>query len=559
MKNFIKCFIVLVLFSIIPIKSQNSYLDWFLQAGSRSNDIARDVYVDNFGFIYFIAQVSDTTTFPDTTIVTNFSDICLTKMNPLGEVLWIKIIGGNLLDKGLDIKTDINDDIIITGAFSGTVQFGNTTLVSSGFTDVFIAKYNPNGVFQWVIHGAGPDHDEGLCIAIDNLNDIYVGGFFENSLQIGTYNLVSSGTYETLFYTKISSSGNVLWAEQAYTTDYSESSVESICFDGNDIVLTGIFDDTMVFQGDTLFSMDGSEDVFVAKVDITGNKIWLKQAGGDYDDGGRAIISDGTGNLFLAGYFSQTANFGTFQFTSTDSNDDVFISGLDVNGSFTWVKHGSGPGYDYPTSISYNQVNGISVCGITTGGFNIGNLSFSGDATDDIFVTNFSTSGSIAGVLYAGSLGEERVYDIYLDDSNSAFIVGGFIDSIGFGDTLIASQNILDELFIAKINMNNISDVKEIKNDFLPDEFSLSQNYPNPFNPTTKIKYQIPEPSLVILKVYDVLGNELATLVDEYKPIGEHEVEFNASSINHHPPSGIYFYQLKAGSFIKTKKMVLLK
>jgi len=85
--------------------------------------------------------------------------------------------------------------------------------------------------------------------------------------------------------------------------------------------------------------------------------------------------------------------------------------------------------------------------------------------------------------------------------------------------------------------------------------YSLSNNYPNPFNPSTKINYQIPELSFVTLRVYDVLGNEIAALVKGEKPAGSYEVEFNASSI----PSGIYFYKLQAGSFVETKKMVLMK
>ena len=240
MKNFTTCFLILILFSSLTI-AQNSYLDWIIHGGSRSDDVARDVYVDNFGFIYFVSEITDTTLFHDTTLVVNFSDVCLTKLNPAGEIVWIRLMGGTLLDRGLDIKTDDNDDIIVTGFFSGSAQFGNTTLVSAGFTDVFVAKYNPNGVFQWVVHGAGADRDEGLCIAIDNLNNIYVGGSFETSLQIGSYNL-STTSNATMFYTKISPNGNVLWAEQAVMMDDGESFAESICFDGFDIVLTGNFD-----------------------------------------------------------------------------------------------------------------------------------------------------------------------------------------------------------------------------------------------------------------------------------------------------------------------------
>jgi hypothetical protein len=90
-----------------------------------------------------------------------------------------------------------------------------------------------------------------------------------------------------------------------------------------------------------------------------------------------------------------------------------------------------------------------------------------------------------------------------------------------------------------------------------PDETALClfQNYPNPFNPSTTIKYSIQTSEYVTLKVYDVLGNEVATLANEEKPAGSYEVKFDAS----HLSSGIYFYELKAGSFIETRKMLLLK
>ncbi|GBD86208.1 hypothetical protein BMS3Abin03_00118 [bacterium BMS3Abin03] len=85
--------------------------------------------------------------------------------------------------------------------------------------------------------------------------------------------------------------------------------------------------------------------------------------------------------------------------------------------------------------------------------------------------------------------------------------------------------------------------------------YELYQNYPNPFNPQTTIKYQIPELSLVALKVFDVLGSEVVTLVNEEKQTGTYEVEFDATGL----PSGVYFYQIKAGNYIETKKMLLLQ
>jgi endonuclease/exonuclease/phosphatase family metal-dependent hydrolase len=118
------------------------------------------------------------------------------------------------------------------------------------------------------------------------------------------------------------------------------------------------------------------------------------------------------------------------------------------------------------------------------------------------------------------------------------------------------------------LNPSSVDDGKTMLKDF-----ELYQNYPNPFNPTTKIKFTIPDviaseakqSQMVTLKVYDVLGNEIATLVNEEKPPGTYEVEFSAKGGSafggnaYNLPSGIYYYQLKAGSFVQTKKMVYLK
>jgi len=87
------------------------------------------------------------------------------------------------------------------------------------------------------------------------------------------------------------------------------------------------------------------------------------------------------------------------------------------------------------------------------------------------------------------------------------------------------------------------------------DDFILYQNYPNPFNPSTKIKYSVPSSEIVQIKVYDVLGNEITTLVNEVKLAGIYEVEWDASKFT----SGVYFYQLRTGNFVKTKKLILLR
>jgi len=132
--------------------------------------------------------------------------------------------------------------------------------------------------------------------------------------------------------------------------------------------------------------------------------------------------------------------------------------------------------------------------------------------------------------------------------------------TIGQGDSPLNSVTVGKEVsaFVQQFYQSNFDDnilpVEEEKN-LIVDEFKLFQNYPNPFNPSTSIQYAISSRQFVSLKVYDVLGNEITTLVNEEKPAGSYEVEFDASSL----PSGVYFYQLKSGSFVETKKMILLR
>jgi hypothetical protein len=108
---------------------------------------------------------------------------------------------------------------------------------------------------------------------------------------------------------------------------------------------------------------------------------------------------------------------------------------------------------------------------------------------------------------------------------------------------------------ILRTNNGGVTFVNEGTLPGVPENYSLSNNFPNPFNPTTRIRYSIPNVSRVLVKIYDVLGNEIETLVDQEKPAGTYELNWNAEGL----PSGVYFYQLKAGEFIQTKKMILLK
>ena len=145
----------------------------------------------------------------------------------------------------------------------------------------------------------------------------------------------------------------------------------------------------------------------------------------------------------------------------------------------------------------------------------------------------------------AQGIGVDSIYSSFDFGENFTTLKGCIIDGVVYGDTLTVGV--------------------EDEETPIATSFRLEQNYPNPFNPSTKIKFTIPSVGTqravsVQLKVYDVLGNELATLVNEVLPAGEYEVEFSVGRDSSPDiSSGVYFYQLKSGSFIQSKKMILIK
>jgi len=150
-------------------------------------------------------------------------------------------------------------------------------------------------------------------------------------------------------------------------------------------------------------------------------------------------------------------------------------------------------------------------------------------------------------------------YDpLFVDTTITDFTLQAGSKCIDAGTPIILGQYILDPdgtlPDIGAFYYDHIIEVSD-HNKYIPKEFSLTQNYPNPFNPSTKIKYTIPEMGFVTLKVYGVLGNEIAILVNQEKPAGSYEVEFDGKELT----SGIYFYKLQAGDFVETRKMVLIK
>ena len=245
-------------------------------------------------------------------------------------------------------------------------------------------------------------------------------------------------------------------------------------------------------------------------------------------------------------YFQVSCALWTY---ASDFNNDSF-NDIAVMGCFAGIvalNTGSG-------TFSYDEANNrlfwtAELSAPISGG------DLNGDSWIDIVVSGYKWPPELQIPHYAINLNNNSYFPGFGNEWNDTLPTGYIYATEVVDINNDSRQDIIHcgEGVYITLSSDTTSSVNEYKNVLY--DFYLSQNYPNPFNPLTKIKYSIPKSGLVTLKVYDLLGNEIATLVNEEKQSGIYEVEFDASSLS----SGIYFYQLQAGGFISTKKLVLLK
>jgi len=180
-----------------------------------------------------------------------------------GDWLWAKQAGGASNDESYNIAVDANGNSYVTGNFTGSATFGSTTLTSSGYNDIFVAKLDINGNWLWAKQAGGTGWDYGFVIAVDDNGNSYVTGYFSGSVTFGTTTLTSSG-YEDIFVAKLDRNGNWLWAKKAGGTSDDIGYGIAVDANGNSYV-TGYFEESATFGTTTLMS-SGSRDIFVAKL-----------------------------------------------------------------------------------------------------------------------------------------------------------------------------------------------------------------------------------------------------------------------------------------------------
>ncbi len=444
------------------------------------------------------------------------------------ELLWYKLYGGNSEESGRVVR-EVSD---------GYVIFGHTRSYGAGYADFYLIKTNKDGVQQWSKTYGGPYDD--ICLSGDLASD---SGF----VLVGVTDLDGTGHWKILLI-KTDNFGNVLWEKTMGSQRNNTINCIKRDYDNGYIMIGG--------QQNT-----SNHQEIILKTDSNGDTLWTRvSANGLW---GRYI------NLVPGIGYITTGYGDSYSFYSA-----AYMHVINYNGVITLSKYGNADGLGYFVSSlsdsayiwSYDAGPNVLVKKYNRQG-------------NEIFTKNIAGIYSIVesfdkGILLAGGYGDIKFIKIdqvgnelwsttfkgsnYNGSENAQDVIQTRDSSFVLVGTTTSFQNDWDtKIILLKYKETAVSDIFPEK--INPNDFKLNQNYPNPFNPSTKISWQSPFSGWQTLKVYDVLGNEVATLVNEYRSAGSYEIDFSPASSIKHPASGIYFYRLQAGDYAETKKMVLLK
>ena len=445
---------------------------------------------------YYVQQTTDGGfVFLGTTQSFGAIDIWLIRTDSSGDTLWTRTYGGFDSEYGRCVKQTQDGGYIIAGY---TMSYG------AGSFDFWLIKTDTSGDTLWTKTFGGSDTE--------------IGYFVLQTPDMGYAALAVTKSFgagdRDCWLIRTDASGNTIWTKMFGGTGFDQ------CYS-----MDMTSDNGYIITGETNSFGAGGADVWLIKTDSTGDTLWTKTFGGTNTDIGYGVEQTTDGGYIIAGY---TTSYGA-------GGSDVWLIKTNSTGDTLWTKTIGGTSADEGFSVQQTADGGYIIAGYTS--------SF-GAGGPDIWLIKTGPTGETSWTETLGGNNPDIGLTVQ-QTSDRGYIIAGRTESFGAGDV---------DAWLIRTD----SDPSAVEQDLLsliPDNYSLKQNYPNPFNPITTIKYQIPELNFVTIKVFDVLGSEIATLVNEEEPIGSYQIEFDATILS----SGVYFYRIQAGSFVETKKMVLMK
>lgn len=355
--------------------------------------------------------------------------------------IWSKRFGDADFQLGLSVAVGGSSSVFQTGGFYGTVDFGGAPLTSAGDSDIFLAKFDGLGDHLWSARFGDAARQSTSAVAADGSGSVLLGGSFEGSVDFGGGPLTSAGQTD-IFLAKFDGAGNHLWSKRFGDGVYQQGLSVAVNRSG-DVFLAGYFFGTVDFGGGPLTSVGGGGDVFLAKFDGAGNHVWSKRFGDAVTQVGSSVAVDPLGSVLLAGYFEGTVDFGGGPLISA-GNGDVFLAKFDAAGSHAWSKRFGDANFERASSVA---VSGSDV--LLAGYFSSDVLNFGGgwltsQGSIDMFLAKLDGSGNHLWSRGLGYTGFAYASAIAVDTSGNIVLAGYFTGSVSIGGRLLTSSGMFD-------------------------------------------------------------------------------------------------------------------
>jgi hypothetical protein len=449
--------ILVIIFLFVCKNSSAQSFQWAQKAGWYAFDLGYGIGTDYAGNVYIAGKYEMTASFGGTKVTcAGNHDIYIAKYNPAGVFQWVRTAGGTGGDYARAIAVDSAGNSYVTGEIESTAKFGSVSLTSHGSNDVFVVKYNTNGDLQWAKNlGGGIASDRGLGIS-ESKGNIFVTGTFQGKAYFPGSTFLSSGGID-IFIAKYNSTGDFQWIQRAGGTGNDEAYAASNDSGGN-VYITGYFSGTANFSGTSLISY-GANDIFIAKYNPAGGLLWVKKAGGTGSDYGMGIKVDNSNNVFLTGGFRLTSAFGSISIKGLNGDSDIFIARYTSSGEAVWVKKAGGNINDYGRAIALDAKSNCYITGNFGLDATFGSTTITGTDSTEVYFASYDASGNYRWVLQAGGITDvadpgrfiEMGLSIATDQSENVFASGAYRSISTFGSTALSTWGNHTEVYVTKI------------------------------------------------------------------------------------------------------------
>jgi uncharacterized protein YccT (UPF0319 family) len=367
-----------------------------------------------------------------------------------GTTTWASGFGGTGSDGGYAVTVDSSGNIYTAGWFSGAANFGGASLTSAGGQDIFLTKSSTSGSLLWARRYGGSGDETVTSIGLDSSGNIFLGGYFTGTGNFGGANFTSAGSSD-IFLAKYDASGNPLWSQTFGGTDLDALYGLDVDGQGN-VVITGSFRQTVNIGGGLLYSILGGDTGFVAKYSPSGAYVWGESFSGASANYGRGVAVDGTGNIYVTGYFFSSFNCGGGLLNALSSAANIFVAKFSSTGGYLWSKVHGDSNTVKALGLAVDANSNVLVTGEFHSQTDLGGGTVLGSALyTDVFVAKYAgADGSFTWAqVIKGNMGAEPAA-IATDAQNNVVVTGYYYGTYTFGNTTLSSLSGSYDAFVTK-------------------------------------------------------------------------------------------------------------